>query len=682
MARLLRMPIVYLAALLAAAVVGMASRHGGSGPRAAAPAVPSSPATGPPRAPADAAPTPEPGPTDPILRTPEGLRRKVLVRGLGVRCRSAPVGGVPTGPPLDYFSIHFVLEDPAGAARMRLADREGRPIGWAARDALLEWDTRLMARPTPRGGRPRLVLYREASCLLDALAGRACPRHGRDCPIEGEEPAEPGGEADGPSLGLPILQSRSIPEPDGSTRTVFEVASLVRDLAPLPPPDRPPPELAEKLRRVDVAFVIDTTASMQATIDAVRTLANRLVDDARAQNANATLRLALVEYRDDPKAFGFRARVVVDFAEPAAFRRALDTVRAADSGDGTVDEAVLDGLALALPGGGLSWPAGRDGELASKLVVLLGDSPDHAPDDAGARRLAERAREARITIAPVTIERPGYLKGAELARYRAQWRALAESSYRPPDPERNYAAPIEPALVDLGDQASAQIASRLRALVRARVAYALELAALAQAEAEGRLRRYTDSRGLTMEQVAPVLADLHRGEAAPRPRLDPRADGRVAPSIRRGWIAREQDGAALVEVELLMSRDELDAVIGELAALQQAAEGDAQDLADLLRIGNAAASGELSFLARDRGSRTVAEHLSRREGLPPAGPGSLLRRTQGELLRSDELFRAVLVERLRSSIAQLVRRRNAPDWDDPRRTADGMALVPYAPLDF
>ena len=35
-----------------------------------------------------------------------------------------------------------------------------------------------------------------------------------------------------------------------------------------------------------------------------------------------------------------------------------------------------------------------------------------------------------------------------------------------------------------------------------------------------------------------------------------------------------------------------------------------------------------------------------------------------------------------TSIAQLIRRRNAPDWDDPRRTVDGMALVPYEAIDF
>src|SRR5205823_6167233 len=119
---------------------------------------------------------------------------------------------------------------------------------------------------TPSAGRPPLLIYREESCLLDALAGRTCPRHSGRCPIEGEES---GKSAKTPPGGLPILRSKSIPQPDGSARTVFEVVSLVRDLAPPPPPPaHPPADFLPGLRRVEIAFVIDTTASMQSTIDA------------------------------------------------------------------------------------------------------------------------------------------------------------------------------------------------------------------------------------------------------------------------------------------------------------------------------------------------------------------------------------------------------------------------------
>src|SRR5205814_1951193 len=102
-----------------------------------------------------------------------------------------------------------------------------------------------------------------------------------------------------------------------------------------------------------------------------------LVEEAGRRYRDVTLRLALVEYRDEAPSYGFKVRRVCPFTNPASFRAALETISAAKSGDGSVDEAVLDGVALALPpakdeGAALShpdWPTGRAGELATKLLV-------------------------------------------------------------------------------------------------------------------------------------------------------------------------------------------------------------------------------------------------------------------------------------------------------------------------
>ena len=162
-----------------------------------------------------------------------------------------------------------------------------------------------------------------------------------------------------------------------------------------------------------------------------------------------------------------------------------------------------------------------------------------------------------------------------------------------------------------------------------------------------------------------MLVDLHRGDAAQVARPDPRFDGRKAPSVRRGWIADRIDGKPMVAVEILMSRDELKTLIDELTQLQQAASGTARDLSELLQIGTAAASGETSFLAADRGSRTFADHLRRRQGLPPARPGSLLARSQSDLLRSDDLTLAALDARLRESLLQLTQTAPGPRLEGP-----------------
>ncbi len=595
-------------------------------------------------------------------------------------------GGEAVGRPLDYFAIRFLYgETPA---MFQVGPREGPAQGWVPVASVLEWDTRLMARPTPRAGRPAMVIYREEPCLLDAIAGRVCPRHRGRCPTEGEEAGRAGKV---PALGMPILQSKAIPQPDGISRTLFEVVSLVRDLAPpAPQPAGPPPDLLPALRRVEIAFVIDTTASMQATIDAARRLAERLIADAADRHRDVVLRLALVEYRDRSPIFGFVARIVTPFTDPGGFRAALDRISAAKRGDGTVDEAVLDGLAAALPpraaerpgpNGHLDWPSGRAGDLATKLVVLLGDAPDHARDLVRARDLAELARRSGISIATVELAKAGQLSRDEDERYHAQWRTLAEGSFRPLDKSTGFSKTIPPAILTAGQ--AGQLVPVLQALIDDRVEHARNLAALAAAEAEGKLGDYVNAQGLTLDQVAPVLVDLHRGETAARvARPDPRFNGRKAPSVRRGWIAERKGGAPLVTVEVLMSRAELDLLIAELTQLQQAAQGTARDLTDLLRIGNAAATGETGFLAADRGSQTFADHLRHRQGLPPARPDSLLQRSQADLLQADDLYRSALNERLGASLSELVRRRNAPDWSDPRRTIDGMALVPYALIDF
>ncbi|WP_020465659.1 vWA domain-containing protein [Singulisphaera acidiphila] len=625
---------------------------------------------------------------DGILRTAEGLRRKVLVKDLDVVCQSEPDGGKVAGAPLDYFAIRYIYgESPSDRpTAFQLGSKEAASPCWVPSASVLEWDTRLMARPTPGQGRPPLVIYREEACLLDVLAHRPCSRHPGHCPTEGEERTD-GSKT--PALGMPILATRAIPLPDGSTRTIFQVASLVRDLAPPPPPPAAPPKnLLPALRRVDIAFVIDTTASMQATIDASRTLARQLVADAADRHRDVTIRLALVDYRDDSPVFGHVARIVTRFTSPANFLAALETLSAARRGDGSIDEAVFDGLAQALPAGPedrpgtphLDWPTGRAGELATKMIVLLGDAPDHAQDLSRAQSLAKRAKEAGITIATVALDRPGTLSRNELARYRAQWQALAEGSFLPLEKGNGFTQTVAPLALQLAD--AQQLVAMLQAIIDDRIKHARDLAALAAAEAEGRLADYVNSQGLSLDQVAPVLVDLHSGESSGHARPDPRFQGRKAPSVRIGWIAEQQDRQALVSVETLMSRQEVGTLIEELTQLQLAAQGTARDLADLAEIGTAAAAGEASFLASDRGSQTFAEHLRRRQGLPPARADSLLHRTQADLLQADETSRAALNDRLATTLAELIKRRNSSDWDDPRRTIDGMALVPYSLIDF
>lgn len=681
-----RMPIVYLAAALILATLGFARAVGHrTKPAAASVSTTGSPSAPPVVAATSAVPIAA-AQDDGILRTTDGLRRKVLIRALGVLARVQPQGPPAGSAALDYFSIHYVYgETPPDSARwFRIGTRDGSPEGWVPAEDVLEWTTRLVATPTPRGDRPALVLYREKTCLLAALSGETCPDHGKACPVEGREGDSSGAAA---FAGWPILRSESIPDPAGSPRTIFEVASLVEDQAPSAPPARLPAETMAALRRIDVALVLDTTASMQASLEAARRLAADLVAETARRYRDVTLRFALVEYRDSAPAYGYQARITAPFTDAGGFHRALAGVTVARAGDGSVDEQVLDGIEMALPpdpsqparGRHLAWPSGRAGELATKLVILVGDAPDHDRTAERAEALAARASRQGITIAAVRIAR-GDRSRDEEARYRQQWLALADGSYRPLDRAAGFSTPLAPLVIDLAG--ADQLVGRLQALLDDRVDAARQRAALAAAEAENRLEAYVTRQGLTLRQIHPVLVDLHRGEPTPQPRPDPRAGGRKAPSVRKGWIAPSLDGAPMVRVDVLMSRSELDALIGELLAVQQAAQGSARSLSDLLQIGTAAAAGETEFLAADRGATTFAEHLRRRQGLPPARPDSLLRTTQNDLLQADDLTRAAIDQRLGATIGRLIQRRAEIDWDDPRRTLDGLAPVPYDWIDY
>lgn len=700
MRRPLRMPIVYVV-LVVAVALGLVLRQRPRRQTAAPPTATPAPEVAAVAAPAVPPVEPvehaaDPAPIDSILRTPEGLRRKVLIRALGLRAYEGATGGEPNGSPLDYFSIHFIraVSPPGGEGRFLIGPESGPPLGWVPERAVVEWDSRLMAVPTAREARKTpLRIYRERGCLIAALEGKPCPGHaGGTCPMEAEEPPQsaPGGNS---LLGMPVLSSRTATAADGTSRNIHEVACLVRDLAPLPPPTEPPPELVQPLRQVYIAFVVDTTQSMQGPIAAVKSFASRLAAEMAAKQSQLFFHLALVEYRDDSRAFGFVSRRLTDFTTPARFAEKLSALTSAPEGDGTTAESVYAGLSAALPGSStrtpLSWPGGVEGQAATQLVVLLGDAPDHDGDVATAQRLAARARGARIGIAAVELEPPPerqVLTRSERGLYHEQWSALADGSYRPSRPGQGLAAPLLARLaLGPGEAEAATVATLaqgIRALLDDRLQAALGEAARRQEEVERSLREVRTAADKPIDALTPVLVDTHSSEAVPQARPDPRANGLRAPSLRRGWLAEEQGGERLVSLKVLMTRAELDALIREYLGVEAAAQSSGNIADALVGITTAAAAGETTFLARDRGRLTFDEHIRRLQGLPAGRPDSLLHRTRADLLQADQVTRAALADRLSTAVGQLVRQRASIAWDDPLATVSGMALIPYEWIDL
>ena len=174
MPALYRMPVFYLVLMMG---VGAYALAGGKFRPPADPVRAEAPAPEPIRVAPSTAEEEASDRSDGILRTVDGLRRKVLVRDLAVVCTAGPDGGKAVGAPLDYFAIRYVYgaEPPGDPTRFLVGPRDGPAQGWVPAPSVLEWDTRLMARPTPRAGRPPLVIYRDESCLIRSLDGAGVP---------------------------------------------------------------------------------------------------------------------------------------------------------------------------------------------------------------------------------------------------------------------------------------------------------------------------------------------------------------------------------------------------------------------------------------------------------------------------------------------------------------------------
>lgn len=126
----------------------------------------------------------------------------------------------------------------------------------------------------------------------------------------------------------------------------------------------------DELNQVDLAFVVDTTGSMGAFINAAR---EQMVAMLKAITAEAglpiDLQVGIVEYRDHPPqdpSFVFQAHPFT--ADLPLIQQTINQLAPSGGGDGP--EAVFDGLRAAADV--LLWRPH-----AQRLAVLVGDAPPH-----------------------------------------------------------------------------------------------------------------------------------------------------------------------------------------------------------------------------------------------------------------------------------------------------------------
>lgn len=122
------------------------------------------------------------------------------------------------------------------------------------------------------------------------------------------------------------------------------------------------------IAQVDVAFVVDTTGSMQPFLDDAKARMREQAEKIAAEG-DLNIRYAVVEYRDHPPQDVLPKRVF-QFGDAEHLQTVLNGLMAAGGGDR--DESVWDGLVAA--GLELQWRPHAD-----KLLFLIGDSPPHDP---------------------------------------------------------------------------------------------------------------------------------------------------------------------------------------------------------------------------------------------------------------------------------------------------------------
>lgn len=147
-------------------------------------------------------------------------------------------------------------------------------------------------------------------------------------------------------------------------------------------------------RRIEVAFVVDTTGSMGGLLRAARLKAWSIVNALADLEPRPELAMGLVAYRDHGD--DYLTRAVSMTRDLDAFYAELASLRAIGGGDRP--EAVDAGLREAVDALGWSAPGRPD---TTRLIVLMGDAPPRA--SAPGLVEAARAQERGITVSTLLV---------------------------------------------------------------------------------------------------------------------------------------------------------------------------------------------------------------------------------------------------------------------------------------
>ncbi|MGX9964292.1 hypothetical protein ACVFYP_13260 [Roseomonas sp. F4] len=611
----------------------------------------------------------QPAPTTPrmalLMEGKRTLRQRVLTRPAAV---PRPRPGAPAAgerlPPLSPLFVFARQPGPDGQPWIEVGRAsEGATLGWIPAAEAIDWAHTMTAVFQNPAGRAPTLFFERRDPLIALMGGQNPFAEAQQLAATAARPPVPEGfpvVASEPATHidirrqfylLPILQADHIVFQDNREFRALEVASI-------PVGESPPP--APQVFTLDVAFLVDTTLSMQPYIDQVRGALNQIIAAGTATPQRRT-RYALVGFRNSLEAqprLEYLVRPFARFADnqdPADFARRAAEMRATEVDSLSFNEDSFGAIQGTIKE--LDWGQGH-----GKLIVLVTDAGSRVSTDRfsatgmGPAQLGAFALEQQVAIMVLHLKTP---QGRNNHRF-------AEQQYR-----QLSAAPL-PALgaqyfpVENGDPAA--LDQQVRGVIRglARIA---EAAPPPTAQAQ---RAPEDSAALIGHAMR--LAWLGRRDRV------------AAPDVLRAWATdryRQGNPPENLEVRVLLTRNQLNTLGQSLRAILQAGRSgmlDTDAMYDRLRQTAAALARDPEQL-RQRGLERLGDLLGEFiDGLPYRSLIATLTREDWREMEPGE--RDEILNELDSRIRAYEEFNNAPQlwWPpnprDARETGEQMFLVP------
>ena len=401
---------------------------------------------------------PEPAPPPIAMREPlknEGGAMFQRVLSLpGAQLRFEP-GGEQLDAVPKTFTVFYVYTQKSHRGERWLEvgkSLQQGPEGWIHSADAEDWRSMLVMQFPQRVNRKRVLFFEDASDLERIITsfGRAKQVAGLYKGLESgrpdselliaAEPADSIASDERPYL-MPILDWKSnVALETGDIATLVQVAGLNAQggetpSGPIAPDgEGPEPPLVRDLN-LGIAFVIDTTISMEAYIRTARDIVISFVQELNTAELGDYVDFALVGYRDSIKPdarIGYTSRIYHDFDGAKDIVGLMSNLNAVETSPiSTKDwrEDAFEGLRLAIEG--LSWASDTE----AQVVILITDAGARSGKDPMAANQAydvlnvlDDAKRSGITIIPIHLLTPEAAKNDDLNRAIWQYQSVSANA--------------------------------------------------------------------------------------------------------------------------------------------------------------------------------------------------------------------------------------------------------------